>query len=112
LETSIFRIVQEALTNVYRHAEARKTGISLAISDGQIVVTVRDDGKGIPNHISDFEPGKIGVGIAGMRQRVKELGGELRLRNGNPGTLVEAAIPIKSAAPPAEHLTASREFTR
>src|ERR1700687_752362 len=55
LETSIFRIVQEALTNVYRHAEARKTGISLAISDGQIVVTVRDDGKGIPNHISDFE---------------------------------------------------------
>jgi signal transduction histidine kinase len=112
LETSIFRIVQEALTNVYRHAEARKTEISLAISDGQIVVTVRDDGKGIPNHISDFEPGMIGVGIAGMRQRVKELGGELRLRNGNPGTLVEAAIPIKSAAPPAEHLTASREFTR
>jgi signal transduction histidine kinase len=48
-----------------------------------------------------------------MRQRVKELGGELRLRNGNPGTLLEAVIPIKSGATPiAEHLTASWDLKR
>jgi len=99
LETTIFRIVQEALTNVFRHADARKTSISLAIRENQIIVTVRDDGKGIPDSVADFEAHKIGIGIAGMRQRVKEFGGELRLRNGNPGTLVEVVIPAKSAAP-------------
>jgi signal transduction histidine kinase len=99
LETTIFRIVQEALTNVYRHAEARKASISLTIKENQLVVTVHDDGKGISDVIANFEPDKIGIGIAGMRQRVKEFGGELRMRNGTPGTLVEVVIPIKSAAP-------------
>src|ERR1700730_9499336 len=98
LETTIFRIVQEALTNVYRHAEAHKTCISLAIRESQILVMVCDDGKGIPDSVADFEANKIGVGIAGRRQRVKEFGGELRLRNGNPGTIVEAVIPTKSKA--------------
>jgi signal transduction histidine kinase len=99
LETTIFRIIQEALTNVYRHAEARKASISLVIRENQLVVTVHDDGKGIPDVIANFEPDKIGIGIAGMRQRVKEFAGELRMRNATPGTLVEVVIPIKSAAP-------------
>ena len=99
LETTIFRVVQEALTNVFRHAEARRVGLDLAIRDGQILIKVCDDGKGIPDSVADFEGDKIGIGIAGMRQRVKELGGELRLRNSNPGTLLEAVIPIKSGAP-------------
>ena len=108
LETTVFRVVQEALTNVFRHAEARKVILNLTMKDGQIVIKVRDDGKGISDSVADFEADKIGVGIAGMRQRVKELGGELRLKNGNPGTLLEAVIPIKSGAPrPAEHLAAS-----
>ncbi|MGB6886101.1 MAG: hypothetical protein WBE10_18765, partial [Candidatus Acidiferrum sp.] len=69
-------------------------------------------GKGIPDSIADFEVDKLGVGIAGMRQRVQELGGELRLRKGNPGTLLEAVIPVKSAAPSsAEHLAASGGFS-
>jgi signal transduction histidine kinase len=113
LETTIFRIVQEALTNVFRHAEARKAYISLAIRESQIVITVRDDGRGIPDAVADFEADKIGVGITGMRQRVKELGGELRLQNSNPGTLVEAVIPTKSGASGSkEQLTGSREFSR
>jgi signal transduction histidine kinase len=113
LETTVFRVVQEALTNVFRHAEARKVGLDLAIRDGQILIKVCDDGKGIPDSVADFEGGKIGIGIAGMRQRVKELGGELRLRNSNPGTLLEAVIPIKSGAPHlAEHPTASSGLSR
>ena len=113
LETTIFRIVQEALTNVFRHAEARKARISLAIKETQIVLMISDDGKGIPDSVAEFEADKIGIGIAGMRQRVKEFGGELRLRNANPGTLVEAVFPTKSRAPSsAEHVAASKEFTR
>ena len=113
LETTIFRVVQEALTNVFRHAEARKACLTLTMKDKQIVIKVGDDGKGIPDSVADFEADKIGIGIAGMRQRVKELGGELYLRNGNPGTLLEAVIPIKSVAPQfAENQAASWGVSR
>lgn len=98
METAIFRIVQEALTNVFRHSGAQKAWITLSKADNQVVVTVRDNGKGLADHIVGFRPGSIGIGIAGMRQRVKEFGGDLRLRNLDPGTYVEAAIPISTAS--------------
>jgi signal transduction histidine kinase len=98
LEIAIFRIVQEALTNVYRHAQARKGSVTLIKRDGQVIVKIRDDGKGISDQVADLRPGNIGVGFAGMRQRAKEFGGELLLRNTYPGTLVEIAIPMLSAA--------------
>jgi|ERR1700676_1611942 signal transduction histidine kinase len=108
LETTIFRIVQEALTNVYRHAEAQRACVRLALTENQIVVTVCDDGKGLPDAVAHFEAGKIGIGIAGMRQRVKEFDGELHLRNANPGAVLEVIIPSKAAAPrSAEQLTPS-----
>ena len=100
LETAIFRIVQEALTNVFRHSGARNARVTLVKSENQIVVVVRDDGKGLAEHVLEFRPGSIGVGIGGMRQRVKEFGGEVRLQNTNPGTLVEVTIPTSSVAPP------------
>ena len=95
LETAVFRIVQEALTNVFRHSGARKGWVTVLKQDGQVVVTVRDDGKGISDHVAEFRPDSIGIGIGGMRQRIKEFGGELQLRNSNPGTIVEVVIPIK-----------------
>jgi signal transduction histidine kinase len=94
LETAIFRIVQEALTNVFRHSGARHARVTLVKSEKQIVVTVRDDGRGLGDQIVKFRPSSIGVGISGMRQRVKEFGGELRLQNATPGTCVEVVIPI------------------
>jgi signal transduction histidine kinase len=97
VETAVFRIVQEALTNVFRHSGAHKVGISLTQKNGVIVVAVRDDGKGVGKKIVDLEPGSVGVGIGGMKQRAKEFGGELRLINANPGTLVELTIPSSSA---------------
>src|SRR5580692_98060 len=113
LETTIFRVVQEALTNVFRHAEARRACLHLTLREGQIVIRVYDDGKGIQDSVADFEADKLGVGIAGMRQRVQELGGELRLRKGNPGTLLEALIPVKSAAPnSAGQFSTSQGFRR
>jgi signal transduction histidine kinase len=97
LETAVFRIIQEALTNIFRHSEARKASVSVARKDTQVVVTVRDDGKGISDRIAEFRPGSLGIGIGGMRQRAKEFGGELRLRNLNPGTSVEVVVPVKAA---------------
>jgi PAS domain S-box-containing protein len=96
VETAVFRIVQEALTNVFRHSEASKVWITLSQRKGTIVVAVRDDGKGIGKRIAELQPDSVGVGIGGMKQRAKEFGGELRLTNAHPGTLVELSIPCGS----------------
>jgi signal transduction histidine kinase len=99
LETMVFRIIQEALTNVFRHSSARNCWVNVAKEQTQLQVTVRDDGVGITDEIAAFSPENIGVGIGGIRQRIKEVGGELRLRNAVPtGTILEAIIPT-SAAP-------------
>jgi signal transduction histidine kinase len=97
VETAVFRIVQEALTNVFRHSGARKVCITLTQKNEQIIVTVLDDGKGIDNRIAELRPESVGVGIGGMKQRAKEFGGELRLTNANPGTLLELLIPARLA---------------
>src|SRR6202049_22524 len=81
VETTVFRIVQEALTNVFRHSGAMKACITLTKNDHQVAVSVRDFGKGIAGHIVELRPGSVGIGLGGMRQRAKEFGGELRLKN-------------------------------
>jgi PAS domain S-box-containing protein len=96
LETAIFRIIQEALTNVYRHSGAQKAWVTLTQRESHVVVTVRDDGKGIESAIAELRPGSIGIGIGGMSQRTKEFGGDLRLTNADPGTLVEVVVPALS----------------
>jgi signal transduction histidine kinase len=98
LENAIYRIVQEALTNVFRHSGARKASVTLLRDNRHITVRVRDDGKGLTERTVRFQPGSVGVGIGGMRQRAKEFGGQLRLQNTRPGTLVEITIPV----PPVE----------
>jgi PAS domain S-box-containing protein len=95
VETAIFRVVQEALTNMFRHSGAQNGRVSLKQAENQIVVVVSDDGKGIGDQIVQLRPESVGVGIGGMRQRVTELGGRLRLANANPGTIVEVVIPFR-----------------
>jgi signal transduction histidine kinase len=97
LETAVFRILQEALNNVFRHSGARNSWIRLQERDGQLVLVVRDDGRGIRAGVVECRPESIGVGIGGMRQRVKEFGGLLRLENCNPGTLLEVIIPTNNS---------------
>ncbi|HLV89315.1 MAG TPA: PAS domain-containing protein [Candidatus Sulfotelmatobacter sp.] len=96
LETAIFRIVQEALTNVFRHASATQVWITLAQRGVQTVITVKDDGRGISAKVAELHPGSLGVGIRGIKQRAREFGGELKIANANPGTLVEVIIPSTS----------------
>jgi len=97
VETALFRIIQEALTNVFRHAHAQKVWVTLAERKKEIAVSVRDDGVGVLEHSAQLRAGHAGVGIASMKQRAKELGGEMRIRNASPGTIVELVIPIPSA---------------
>jgi PAS domain S-box-containing protein len=93
IETSIFRVVQEAVTNVHRHSGSVDARVEIHQQSDRILVRVRDFGKGIP---SDGKIGVVpmGVGIGGMRERVKQLGGEIRILRAEPGTLVEALIPL------------------
>jgi signal transduction histidine kinase len=99
LETAVFRIVQEALTNVFRHSEAHKVWVALTQREDAIVITVRDDGKGIGQRVAELQPDSVGIGLGGMNQRAREFGAELRLANTCPGTLVELIIPSAKAVP-------------
>lgn len=93
LETTIFRIVQEALTNVFRHSGACRASVSLTASQGQVVVVVRDDGKGVSQVGASLPSEAMGSGLGVMRQRAQDLGGELSLQNTSPGTVVQVIIP-------------------
>jgi signal transduction histidine kinase len=89
--------VQEALTNVFRHSEAHKVAVSLRLHGSHIEVSVRDDGKGIGAPLPSSSFDGAGVGIRAMKQRVDELGGELRISDAAPGTLVEVTLPCRNA---------------
>lgn len=101
VETAVFRVIQEALTNVFRHAEATKVTLGLKSRDNDVLVTVQDNGRGVQSQVSELQPAAVGVGIIGMKQRVQELGGNLTLENANPGLLVAAVIPRSSVPAPA-----------
>jgi PAS domain S-box-containing protein len=94
IETAIFRVVQESLSNVFRHSNSDRATVELEKENGQVVVRIRDYGKGFPDNGEPIESKVIGVGIAGMRERIRQFGGELRLSRCEPGTLVAASIPL------------------
>jgi len=97
MEMAIFKIVQESLTNVFRHAEAREATVQLEARDGQACVSIVDNGKGI-GASDELHPASYGIGVIGIKQRVEEFGGTLILRNTGAGTSVEVRIPLP--APP------------
>ena len=95
VEMTIFRVIQESLANVYRHAQSESARVEILGQSEQIIVRVRDYGKGIQPKIARMESSApLGVGISGMRERLRQLGGELSVTRAEPGTLVEARIPL------------------
>jgi PAS domain S-box-containing protein len=98
LETAIFRIVQECLANIHRHSGSSSAKIRLAHEGSLIRLTVQDEGKGIsPEFLQGSGtqmPSTAGVGIRGMQERVRDLGGLMRIRPANPGTIVEVELPL------------------
>jgi signal transduction histidine kinase len=95
VEAAIFRVVQESLTNVYRHSNSKVAEMELVRNGQKLHVKVRDYGNGGTSQ--DLKLDRPGVGISGMRERVLGLGGEFKIYNAGPGTAVEVELPI---APP------------
>ncbi|GAC1622416.1 MAG: hypothetical protein PVS2B2_16410 [Candidatus Acidiferrum sp.] len=95
MDLAIFRIVQECLTNVYRHSGSPNAFIRVSPNAGQISIQVRDEGKGMP---SSTITKTSGVGLRGIRERVRELGGTLTIESSDKGTIVTATLPRASAA--------------
>jgi signal transduction histidine kinase len=104
LEMAVFRIVQECLTNIHRHSGSTVASIRIWRTASEIRIEVRDRGKGIsPEKRADLDlPGKAGVGIRGMRERVRQLSGNLEIKPGENavGTVVFACFPIQEIAKP------------
>jgi signal transduction histidine kinase len=101
VEISIFRIVQECLTNVYRHSGSKTAAIKIWPSDEKMLtLQVCDQGKGIgvERRVSMSLGTNNGVGLSGMRERVRELGGTLEIQSNGNGTTVTAVIPETTAA--------------
>lgn len=96
VETALFRIMQEALTNVHRHSGSHSVDVSLETGDGSALLLIQDSGSGIPQDVlSQFQSGaNVGVGLAGIRERIKELGGAFDLCSNGKGTLLKVTIPI------------------
>jgi len=97
LNTALFRIIQEALANIHKHSESKQAIIRIYGDDNKIILEIRDTGKGIdPLRLQNRRNGVrgLGVGITGMRERVRQLGGTLEIEPANPGTLVRATFPI------------------
>jgi PAS domain S-box-containing protein len=95
IETTIFRVVQECLTNVYRHAKSDSARVEIEKQFDWITVRVRDHGIGVPRVVTTASfSQRMGVGISGMRERLRQFGGELTVTRAEPGTLVEGKIPL------------------
>jgi signal transduction histidine kinase len=88
LETTVYRLVQEGLTNVVKHARASTVRVSVGLEDGEVVVEVQDDGVGF-----DTSARSEGFGLAGMRERVGLAGGTLLTESGRQGTRLSARLP-------------------
>ncbi|WP_461785748.1 sensor histidine kinase [Prosthecobacter sp.] len=92
-ETHLFRIAQEALTNIARHAEASCVTIQLALEDKNIRLSIIDDGKGLPANETGTPPS---LGMVGMRARARQCGGELNVTATQPhGLRIEAVVPSR-----------------
>jgi signal transduction histidine kinase len=98
MEIAIFRTVQECLTNIHRHSGSSSAAIRIRQEGGQVLVTVRDTGKGIPLELlPHINTDGGGVGFRGMRERLRLLGGSLKIDSTGSGTLVTMTLPLEGA---------------
>lgn len=97
-ELAIFRVLQESLANVHRHSGSKTVSIRLTQLRGEIRLEVQDAGRGLELKTDpasgEKAPSKLGVGVAGMRERLRQLGGRLEFESGHPGTTVRASLPL------------------
>lgn len=103
-ELVLFRVLQECLTNVQRHSGSKTAAIRLARVDDSVVMEVTDEGKGLPRAVLEQAHhdwmGSLGVGLRGMSERVRQLGGTLEMSSNDGGTQVRATVPAHSSTKP------------
>jgi signal transduction histidine kinase len=103
-ELALFRVLQESLTNVHRHSGSRIAKIRLFEENGLVVLEVADEGKGFPaamlDRNDDDVPSTFGVGLRGMNERLRDLGGTIELKPGHNkrGAIVRAVVPRDQSA--------------
>ncbi len=95
IESTTYRLVQEALNNVAKHARASVVHVTVGVSDGELLLEVRDDGAGF-----DTDAESKGFGLAGMRERASLVGGTVTVSSDEHGTLVRARLPTRARAGP------------
>jgi signal transduction histidine kinase len=95
METALFRVMQESLSNIHRHSGSKTACIQLSENDHEIRLEVSDQGRGLVREMVDrvIDETQLGVGIAGMRERIRQLGGQLEIRSSSKGTTVIAVLP-------------------
>jgi signal transduction histidine kinase len=101
VETMLFRVVQEALTNIHKHSGSPTAEVLLQTKPPDVVLEVSDQGKGMPKELLERSGNRgsvAGVGLAGMRERVCEIGGNFHLQSGPQGTSIRVSIPLSVAA--------------
>lgn len=101
VELTLFRVLQESLTNILRHSGSKKAEVRMAIDGQGLVLSVKDYGKGMaPEKVEKFMKAgtHVGVGLGGMRERVRDLGGTLELQSDGAGTAVKVTLPFVDSA--------------
>ena len=93
MELVLFRVLQESLTNIHRHAKSKTAKVRLRVDEDKARLVIVDNGKGFPS--ANGAPKREGVGIAGMRGRVRELGGAMEVTSGPGGTTVHVVLPLR-----------------
>lgn len=103
LETAIFRVVQESLTNIHRHSGSKTARIKIRLEGNDVCLDVEDDGKGIAleKHLEIEPTDRVGVGLRGMNERIRQLGGtlEVGVRPNGTGTRLLVCVPLKRPQP-------------
>jgi len=99
MELAVFRIVQESLTNIHRHSNSKTAAILLSRNPDSVSIEIKDEGRGIPpEKLAWIQSQRSGVGITGMRERVRHFGGVLNIESNNKGTIVSVTLPCPTTA--------------
>jgi PAS domain S-box-containing protein len=102
VEMTLFRVVQEALINIHRHADSPTATVTLEVDGDELTLQIRDEGRGMPADLVarlTGTGGALGVGVVGMRERLKQLDGTLDIKSDRQGTTVRATIPVLFTGP-------------
>jgi signal transduction histidine kinase len=103
IETALFRVVQESLTNVHRHASTATASIRLTSTADAVALDIQDQGHGLREPLTREDgtllPGTLGVGIQGMQERIRQLGGTFDVEFTDTGTTVRASVPLLPGTP-------------